>query len=295
MTYGTLPVPGSRLCYKVRGQGPALLVIQGGGGTADTSDGVASVLDTEFTVTSYDRRGLLRSPLDDPREPLSIERHAWDALALLDALGVESAFVFGSSLGALIGLELLRITPERVRLLVAHEPPAPSLLGEADRAAHLASRRQVLATALQEGPRAAMRKALAAMGVDAEDREDDCEPPASSRAQSRETAFLLSREVRTTDAYRLDPRALRRWSARVVPAFGSSSAAFYPAACARALATALGRKAVEFPGGHNGYVLRPRAFAETLRTVLLTSQRESGFSPSVTVESHERDRKAEAG
>jgi len=293
MTYGTLPVPGARLCYKVRGQGPALLVIQGGGGTADTSDGMASALDAEFTVTSYDRRGLLRSPLDDPRQPLSIERHAWDALALLDALGVESAYVFGSSLGALIGLELLRITPERVRLLVAHEPPAPSLLGETDRAAHLASRREVLTTALQEGPRAAMRKALAAMGVDGEDREDDCEPPASSRAQSRETAFLLSREVRTTDAYTLDLRTLKRWVARIVPAFGSSSAAFYPAACARALAAALGRNAVQFPGGHNGYVLRPRAFGEVLGAVLLTGQRESGFSQRVTAQA-EQDRKVEA-
>jgi pimeloyl-ACP methyl ester carboxylesterase len=272
-----------------------LLVIQGGGGTADASDGIASVLDGEFRIISFDRRGLLRSPLDDPQEALSIERHAWDALALLDALGVESAYVFGSSLGALIGLELLRLRPDRVRLLVAHEPPAASLLADAERAAHLASRREVLATALQEGPRAAMRKALEAMGVDAEDREQDCEPPASSRAQSRETAFLLSREVRTTDAYKLDVRALKRWAARIVPAFGSSSAAFYPAACARALASALGRRAAQFPGGHNGYVLRPRAFGETLRSVLHTSQRESGFSQSVSAEGLERGRKAEAG
>ncbi|HTQ03673.1 MAG TPA: alpha/beta hydrolase [Polyangiaceae bacterium] len=268
MNEGTLSVPGARICYKVRGAGPVLLAIQGGGGTADATDGIADVLESEFTIVSYDRRGLLRSPLTDRKQPLTIERHADDALALLDAVGAAQAFVFGSSLGALIGLALVLRAPGRVTLLVAHEPPTPELLSDERRAEFDGVRRSALEIALREGPRAAFRHVLAAMGIDRDDRESEIEPPASCRAQSRDTGFLLSQEVRAIDAYRLDFAALERAASRIVPAYGASSHAFYPAECARALAHKVGRRPVEFPGGHNGYVLRPRAFAETLRAAL---------------------------
>jgi pimeloyl-ACP methyl ester carboxylesterase len=268
MTYRRLSVPGARVCYKVRGTGPVLLVLQGGGGTADATDGIADVLESERTLVSYDRRGLLRSPLEDPKAPLSIEQHAKDALALLDEIGAPQALVFGSSLGALIGLELLSRAPSRVTLLVAHEPPAPELLSAEGRAELDRLRREALELALRAGPRAAFRHVLAGMGVDREDREDDVTAPESCRAQSRDTGFLLSQEVRAIDTYRLDLPALERYASRIVPAFGSSSEAFYPAQCARALGIKLERHPLVFPGGHNGYVLRPRAFAATLRAAL---------------------------
>jgi pimeloyl-ACP methyl ester carboxylesterase len=263
-----LAVRGATLHYKVRGSGPVLLALQGGGGTADSMDAIADVLDAEYTFVSYDRRGLLRSPVDDKKRAVDIEQHAEDALALLDAVGVERALVFGSSFGALIGLELLARAPSRVNLLVAHEPPAAALLSERGRAEVAALRRETLELALREGPRAALRHALAGMGGNGEDREDDVEPPASSREQSRDTGFLLGQEVRAIDNYRIDLTLLEPHGARIVPAFGSASRAFYPAECARALALALAQQAVEFPGSHNGYVLRPRAFAETLRAAL---------------------------
>ena len=59
-TYGALPVTGATLCFKVRGAGPVLLIIQGGSGDADTPDALAMALASEFTVVSYDRRGISR-------------------------------------------------------------------------------------------------------------------------------------------------------------------------------------------------------------------------------------------
>jgi pimeloyl-ACP methyl ester carboxylesterase len=44
-----------------------------------------------------------------------------------------SASVFGSSSGAVIGLDLAARSPHVVELLVAHEPPVISVLGDADR------------------------------------------------------------------------------------------------------------------------------------------------------------------
>jgi pimeloyl-ACP methyl ester carboxylesterase len=274
-TYGELAVRGARICFKVRGRGPGLLVLQGGGGNADASDGMAAVLESELTIVSHDRRGLLRSPLDDRNQVLSVEQHAEDALALLDALSLESVYVLGSSLGALIGLELVARAPERVKLLVAHEPPAPTLLPAARQAQVVEQRRQLTERALLEGPRAALRQLLVNMGIDREDREEGAEAPPSSRLQSRETGFLLTRETRATDRFRLDLAAIRPHAHKIVPAFGASSRHCFAAECALALATELGREPVEFPGGHTAYVLRPRAFAEALRGVLGLAVRQS--------------------
>jgi pimeloyl-ACP methyl ester carboxylesterase len=274
-TYGTLAVQGAKLCFKVRGRGPLLLVLQGGGGNADASDGIASVLESEFTVVSYDRRGLLRSPLDDRNQPLSVSQHAEDALALVGELSLGPVWIFGSSLGAMIGLDFVARWPDRVARAVVHEPPVTELLSPESQARVAAERRRLREIALKEGPRAAFRQHLVNLGIDRNDCEADAEPPASGRAQSRDTGFLLTREARATDAFRLNMPALLTSAAKIVPAFGASSRDFPAAECALALAARLGRSAVEFPGGHTAYVLRPRAFAETLLGALGHGIRES--------------------
>jgi pimeloyl-ACP methyl ester carboxylesterase len=274
-TYGTLPVRGAKLCYKVRGRGPALLVLQGGGGNADASDGIADILDSELTVISYDRRGLLRSPLEDRSQPLSVEQHTEDALALIDELSLDSVLVLSSSLGALIGLDLIARAPERVTRLVAHEPPASELLPPDALERSVAQRREVGEIAMREGPRAALRQLLTNMGIDRADRELDAEPPPSARLQARETGFLLTREARAIDQFRLDLPAIHRQADKIAPAYGASSRHCHAGQCALALGQRLGREALEFPGGHTGYVLRPRAFAEVLRGALGLSVRQS--------------------
>ncbi len=114
-----------RACtYKTRGTGPVLLMLQGGAGDADGSDALASHLADRYTVVTYDRRGLFRSPLDDAAGPSGTETHSDDAHRILAALTREPAFIFGSSLGALVGLDLVSTHPGQVRLLVAHGAPA---------------------------------------------------------------------------------------------------------------------------------------------------------------------------
>jgi pimeloyl-ACP methyl ester carboxylesterase len=245
-----------------------LLIIQGGSGDADTPDALASMLGSEFTVVSYDRRGISRSTLHDPRQAITVEQHTEDAHALLEELSPEPAFVFGSSLGGLIALDLAVRWPGRVQAVVAHEPPALDLLTSAEQESFAELRKTTAAIALSEGTRIASRKFLREMGVDSEDHEDDIEPPPSSRERSRNADFVLARESRATDRFRLDLGALRAMGSKIIPAFGSSSRACFPARCTFALSAALGRDTTELPGGHTGYVLRPRAFAEALGKVL---------------------------
>ena len=82
---------------------------------------LAGRLADRYTVVSYDQRGHSRSPLDGEPQDLPPSVHADDAAALLRAVGDEPAYVYGSSGGGTIGLELVARHPELVRRLVAHE------------------------------------------------------------------------------------------------------------------------------------------------------------------------------
>src|SRR5260370_37965128 len=130
-----LPVPGASLHYKVRGSGPLLLLLllQGGDGDADGTDALAGHLASDYTVLSYDRRGLSRSPASDPAAAIDMATHSEDASRLLAAVTSDPALVLGTSLGAVLGLDLISRHPGQVRLLGAHAPPATGLLPEPER------------------------------------------------------------------------------------------------------------------------------------------------------------------
>jgi pimeloyl-ACP methyl ester carboxylesterase len=120
---GRVEAIGAAIHYKVSGSGPVLLVLPDGDGDADASDGLAAAL-TGFTVVTYDRRGTPRSPIEDPRETVTLATHADDAARVLIAVTTHAARAFGSGVGAVIGLELAARHPHRVSTLVAFEPPA---------------------------------------------------------------------------------------------------------------------------------------------------------------------------
>ena len=129
----TLQVEGATLYYEIRGSGPVLLLITGGPTDAGIFTDLAGRLADRYTVVSYDQRGHSRSPLDGEPEDLPPAVHADDAAALLAAVGGAPAYVYGSSGGGTIGLELVARHPELVRRLVAHEAPLMELLPDAQR------------------------------------------------------------------------------------------------------------------------------------------------------------------
>ncbi|MFD0656828.1 alpha/beta fold hydrolase [Thermocatellispora tengchongensis] len=129
-TTHTIDVPGGRLRYEVRGAGPLLLVM-GAPMDATAFAPLAEALAGERTVVTHDPRGVGGSVLDDPEQDSTPDLRADDVALILDALGAESADVFGSSGGAVTGLALVTRHPHRVRTLVAHEPPLLELLPDA--------------------------------------------------------------------------------------------------------------------------------------------------------------------
>ncbi len=258
-----LPVPGACLAYAVRGAGPLLLLIAAGAGDQTSYTCLADHLIDHYTVVTYDRRGYWRSPLDEPAQPISIATHSDDAHHLLAALGSDGASVFGSSIGALIGLDLVIHHPAQVRTLVAHEPPVAHLAPAAEHTARL------LELYHQEGAEAALKTFAASIGVQHGGQASNLGlPQERARIAAHNRAAFFTYDAGAVGRYTLDIAALQAAPTRIVLAGGQAGRAYFPYRCAAELAERLGTAVVEFPGAHAGFVDQPRAFAERLRQVV---------------------------
>ncbi|MDQ1747023.1 MAG: hypothetical protein QOD07_1286 [Frankiaceae bacterium] len=117
VTSGVLTNAGPRLWWDRSGDGePPLLLIQGLGYTADMWHRILPALSASRQVVRFDNRGVGRSDLPDGE--WSMEEMADDAARVLDAAGVESAYVFGVSMGGVVAQEVALRHRDRVRGLV---------------------------------------------------------------------------------------------------------------------------------------------------------------------------------
>ncbi|MDX8031121.1 alpha/beta hydrolase [Lentzea sp. BCCO 10_0856] len=121
MTRFTTSADGTEVAYSITGSGPALILVDGAmchrmfGPTTE----LASVLDKNFTVYTYDRRG--RGETGDGATPWSLEREVEDIDALIKEAG-GSAFVFGVSSGAVLAMEAATRLPGITRLAIYEAP-----------------------------------------------------------------------------------------------------------------------------------------------------------------------------
>ena len=113
-------VNGTTLYAEIRGDGPPVLLIPGGAEDAEGWRAVAERL-TGYTVVAYDRRGTLRSGREDWPGRGSAQ-HADDAAALLRAIGMGPAVVFGASSGGIVATQLALRHPALVRRALVYEP-----------------------------------------------------------------------------------------------------------------------------------------------------------------------------
>lgn len=272
MTTGTLRVNGATLHYEVRGEGPLLLLIPGGTGGAASFDGIADALAVDYTVATYDPRGMVRSALDDPEAEQHVAEHAEDAFHLLELLSPDApARVFGSSSGAIVALHLLTAHPERVARVVAHEPPAVEVLPDASE--HRALIARVRETFRAEGLMPAMTVFAAGLRAEgAAEPQPKVELPPEAAARAEQTMaglpYFIGRIVPAFMSYVPDVDRLEALSDRLVLACGQDSRGELPYRPAAHLAERLGTELVHFPGGHTGLTTRPAEFGELLRKTL---------------------------
>jgi 3-oxoadipate enol-lactonase len=97
-----LDLPTHRLHYRIDGDsGPWLLLCNSLGTDLHMWDAQADALSAHFRVLRYDRRG--HGASSAPPAPYALGELAGDALALLEALGIERAHFCGLSIGGLVG------------------------------------------------------------------------------------------------------------------------------------------------------------------------------------------------
>ncbi|MFY9480341.1 MAG: alpha/beta fold hydrolase [Ilumatobacteraceae bacterium] len=108
---------GTRIHYEVTGRPGAtpILMIQGLGASKNAWNLQRIAMATRFRSISLDNRGAGRS--DKPTQPFTLEQMADDAIAVLDAAGVETAHVVGASMGGVISQIIAVKYPHRVRSL----------------------------------------------------------------------------------------------------------------------------------------------------------------------------------
>jgi pimeloyl-ACP methyl ester carboxylesterase len=280
-----LETSGAEITYDVHGPlppadgRPPLLMI----GQPMDASGFRALAErfADRTVVTYDPRGLGRSTRSDGRVDNDPVTQAEDLHALIAALGAGPVDVFGSSGGAVTGLQLVTAHPDDVVTLVAHEPPLTGLLPDAEAAQRATD--QFREAYQAKGWGHGMAGFMGMTTWQGEYTDEYFAQPAPDPAMfgmpseddgSRDDPLLSERSTAVTD-YRLDVEALRAAPTRVVLAVGEESRDTYTFRTGIATAQALGQEAVVFPSHHGGFLDgefgwpgKPDEFATRLREVL---------------------------
>jgi pimeloyl-ACP methyl ester carboxylesterase len=257
-------VNGAELYYEIRGAGPPLLLIMGATGDGGHFDELADMLADEFTVVTYDRRGNGRSPVPAGWRTTSAEEQADDAAALLDALEIGPAAVFGTSSGGTFALCLLVRHAEHVRGLILHEPGLYSLVDDFD-AVRAPIRALVEEASEAGGPSAAVERFWCYI-VENEDGWNRLAPSLRERLRATATT-LFEVELGTYELYLPDENTLASLSAPVSLLVSEDGRPFFAEIAGR-LGERLGVEVATTPGRHDAYHDNPSAFAEAMRPFL---------------------------
>jgi pimeloyl-ACP methyl ester carboxylesterase len=113
------------------GTGAPALLLHGGAAVPDYMGECAVALDGLFATIRYTQRG---TPPSGGGPPFTIESHATDAVAVLDALEIERAWAIGHSWGGHLALHLGHLHEDRLLGLLLIDPLGadPTVFGELD-------------------------------------------------------------------------------------------------------------------------------------------------------------------
>jgi pimeloyl-ACP methyl ester carboxylesterase len=258
-----LEVNGVRIYHEVRGSGPSVLFIAGATGDCGHFQQAAELLSDEFTVVTYDRRANSRSPRPAGWESTSTEEQSEDAAGLIEALGIAPAIIFGGSVGAIIGLDLLIRYPELVRGAILHEPPM--IAGMSNPEEVMGAIQQVVEGGMQRGGSRGGCETFFRF-VASDEAFENLDPHLRERMLGNGETFLGT-EMGAFEPYQPDEAALTAIEVPVRVMVGPESAPFF-AETARWLADRMNVELERLPGGHTPYFDRPKEMANTIRPLL---------------------------
>jgi len=253
---------GTELYYEVRGNGSPVLFISGATGDAGHFAHVADALADDFRVITYDRRGNSRSPRPKGWTQTSITEQADDAAALLEALAVSSAVVFGTSGGGTILMDLIRRHSAVLKGALVHEPV---LMSGSPSAAEVGALLQgMIKEAANDGARAAQERFIRWAGTDEvfEAMDHDLRERMLDNAE-----VFFGLELLGFQSYVPDMAAVRRSGVPIVVAGGIEDKGTFMVEGADWLAGELRCEVIWVPGRHAPYWHpgQSKAFADALR------------------------------
>lgn len=140
------------LNYAVAGEGPAIVLTHGLGGSLDAWESLAARLSDRYRVVTWDVRGFGRS--DKPEGPVTPSTWARDLRDLLATIEIDSAVISGISMGGVIAQRFALDFPETTRgliLISTSSEVGPSARDAWDARADLVER-EGMAAGLTPGP-----------------------------------------------------------------------------------------------------------------------------------------------
>ena len=258
--------------YDVTGTGPVLLIIPGGAGHPMGLENVTARLAERFTVVTYDPLGLAHGQLGKPVAEQRVEWWSEGAARVLDAVlpEGESAYVFGTSAGAVPALDLAARHPDRLRHVVAHEPPVVGVLPDAERQRAMFT--DVYDTYRKHGLKAAAARMTAGLEERAPapvEPDAEAQPLSPDDELANPMALMLTRVLVPFASYDPDLAALSSSPPRLTLAAGIDSVDQLLYRTATILARRTGNAARQFPGGHLGVLTHSTEFAARLTETLV--------------------------
>lgn len=122
--YGNNPAAGKyfdnngvKIYYEIYGEGKPLLILHGNGGSIKSRADLIGEFAKKYKVIALDSRCHGKSGC--PSQYLTYEQMADDVYGLLNSLHIDSAYMWGHSDGAIIGLLLAIHHPEKVKKFLA--------------------------------------------------------------------------------------------------------------------------------------------------------------------------------
>jgi proline iminopeptidase len=112
-------VSGGTITGWQQGEGLDVLLLHGGPGVSDYTESLAAELEDGYAVTRYQQRGLTPSTT---QSPFDVETHMADAIAVMDGIGIDKAYLLGHSWGGHLALHLAIAHQDRFLGLVPIDP-----------------------------------------------------------------------------------------------------------------------------------------------------------------------------
>ncbi len=260
---------GVRVCVDSTGQGPPVLMLHGFTGDAESMAPAAEPLADAFEVHRVELVGHGRSDAPDDVAPYSMPACVEQVVAVLDALEIEAAHVYGYSMGGRAALSLAAAHPARVRSLVLVGATA-GLASAEDRADRVASD-EALAARIERDGLEPFVDAWMSLPLFASQKRLGDDALARARAQRLKgttTGYANSLRGMGTGAMPPLHDALRRLAMPVCLVVGEEDAKFR--AIAAQLVAALPDARVEAiaEAGHAAHLEQPAAMGDVVRRFL---------------------------